>query len=142
MRSALSSARSSAPQAQVRVFADLGITTERDGTLKFDQAKFIEAVGKDGSSVDEILHTFGDAVGGATGIISQYTKFHGELETATQSNTEENDSLNARLARLDQLLERQKEGLQKIFANLEQKIGRLNSTSQSLSALTGGGSSK
>jgi flagellar hook-associated protein 2 len=141
IKQALSGSVSTITGSEVRVFADLGVTTQRDGTLKFDKDAFIKAASKNGPAVEQILHQFADRLGTTEGVVSQYTKFQGIIERAQDANDQETESLNDRLARLERSLEQQKEMMVKIFANLESTMSQLNSTSQSLTSILSGLSS-
>ncbi len=137
IKTALSSA-SFAGESEIKIFADLGIKTERDGTLSFDQDVFNTAVGKNSAAVEDILHSFADAVSTSSGIISEYTRFQGTIDQALDANTEENKRLNESLARLERNLETQKATMEKIFANLESTTARLQSSGEALSGLLAG----
>lgn len=138
LRRALSSSISSVPDSIVRTMADLGITTERDGKLKFDESTFLEAVGKDPQSSEQLLQGFADRIGSAEGTIAQYTRFNGLIDTAKNSNKNENDSINKRLERLEQNLERQRESLNLLYSRLESRVSDLNSQGEALNNILAG----
>lgn len=138
IRAALAGASSDVEGSEVNVFADLGVTTERDGTLKFDSGVFMEAVAKDPNAAEDILQGFADKLGTTNGIISEYTRFQGTIDRAIEANSEENESISDRLARLERSLEQQREMMNKIFANLEQTISRLNSDGDALVSMIAG----
>lgn len=142
IRGALSSSRSNVVGSKVQIFADLGVTTERDGTLKFDEAAFRDALTKEPIASQRLLESFADTTGSINGVIQQYTKFKGLIDTAIDSNTEETESLNERIARLDRNLEQQRASLQRVFSNLESTTSRLQSGGQALSGLIAGLSAK
>lgn len=121
--------------AKVRVLADLGITTQRDGTLGFDEKIFTEALGKDPAAANEILSNAADKLGSASGVISGFTKYQGQIDIALSSNEKENESVQDRLDRIEQSIARQTESLRLLFANLESTIGRLNSQSSAISQI-------
>jgi flagellar hook-associated protein 2 len=137
IKTALSSASFSG-ESEIKIFADLGIKTERDGTLSFDQETFNNAVSKDSGAVGDILNSFADSVSTSSGIISEYTKFQGTIDRAIDTNNDENTSLNEKLARLERSLETQKETMEKIFANLESTTARLQSSGEALSGILAG----
>jgi flagellar hook-associated protein 2 len=137
IRSELSETVASGGSA-VRVFSDLGITTERDGTLKFDSAKLQQAVSTEVASVSTIFSTFADAVAATAGVINQYTRFNGLLDISIEANKTSIDNLNERIAYAEEQLERQAEQLRARFARLEATMGKLQSQQSSLtSALAG-----
>ncbi len=135
LKSALRLSNSDVEGSSVRIFADLGVKTNQDGTLSLDQAKFSEAVAKDPVAVSNVLQKFADRVGATGGVISEYTKFQGTIDTAVKSNTSENDTMSDRLARLEANLEKQSENLKLTFSKLEERISQLNSNASALTSL-------
>jgi flagellar hook-associated protein 2 len=122
----------------VQVLADLGITTERDGTLKFDSSKLQEAISSEVNSVSEVLASFADATATTGGIINQYTRFNGLLDLSINANKTTIDDLNQRIADAEAQIERQAESLKARYARLESLMGKLQSQQSSLtSALAG-----
>jgi flagellar hook-associated protein 2 len=122
----------------VRVFADLGITTERDGTLKFDSAKLQEAISSEVASVSKVFSAFADATATTSGVINQYLRFNGLLDTAMDANKASIDDLNKRISDAEARLDRQAEQLKARYARLESMMGKLQSQQASLtSALAG-----
>ncbi len=133
----LSEASSSSGVA-VTSFAEMGLSTNRDGTLSFDEDDFIEAVGEDPTGVAEVLTDFADAIGGNDGLINQYTKFDGFIDVAQEANNNETDNLNAAIAQLDRQNDKLRENLEGQFARLESISSELQNRSASLnSALAG-----
>ncbi len=135
IRSVLTSSVSTIEGSEVTIFANLGVTTARDGTLEFDETVFNEALAKDPTSVGQILNSFGDGLATANGVIEGYTKFQGQIDSSITSNTSQNDSTQNRLDRIEQLIADQEANLRKVFASLEVTISRLNSQSESLLSL-------
>jgi len=122
----------------VRVFADLGITTERDGSLKFDSTKLQTAISAEVSSVSEIFSAFADATATTSGLINQYTQYNGLLDTAYNANKTSIDDLNQRIEEAEKQLDRQAEQLKARYARLESTMGRLQSQQSSLTAALAG----
>lgn len=133
LRGALSS--SSASGGLLNTLADLGISTERDGTLKFDAAKFKEGVAKDPESVRTITRNLGETLAGVDGTIAQYTRFNGLIDIAEQSNQSLIDSYNSKVSDLEKALAQQEQLLTAQYARLESVIGKMNSQQSSLSSL-------
>jgi flagellar hook-associated protein 2 len=122
----------------VNVFSDLGITTERDGTLKFDSAKLQEAISAEVTSVSSIMSAFADATAMTSGVLNQYTRFNGLLDISINANKTTIDDLNERIADAEAQLERQADMLRARYARLESTMGKLQSQQSSLtSALAG-----
>jgi flagellar hook-associated protein 2 len=120
------------------VFADLGITTQRDGTLKLDTAKLQEAISAEVGSVSTILQSFADTTALTTGTTDQYTRFNGLLDIVTQANQTTIDDLNKRIAEAEAQIQRQADQLKARYARMESQMGKLQSQQSSLpSALAG-----
>ena len=119
----------------VKILADLGITTERDGTYKFAEDDFNKAMSTDPVAVDQILRKLGDSLGSTTGILYNYTKFQGSFDQALLANDEERKTLNARIQRSEESLTKQQEMLKRQFASLESTVSQLNSNGAALLSL-------
>ncbi len=133
LRDSLRGASSSSGTA--RVLADLGITTERDGTLKFDTDTFQDAIDNDSQGVQTILETLGEDLASVNGTISQYTRFNGLIDVQESSNQSQISTLNDRIADIEASLAKQEENLVSRYARLEGLIGQLNSQQTALSSL-------
>jgi flagellar hook-associated protein 2 len=137
LRSALSSTVASGGSA-IRIFSDLAITTQRDGTLKFDSTKFQTAVATEPSSASEILQDFADRAAGTGGTIDVFTRFNGLLDISVNSNKTLISDLNNQIAEAEKQIARTEDNLRARFARLESQIGRLQQQQSSLtSALAG-----
>jgi flagellar hook-associated protein 2 len=123
----------------VRVFADMGVSTERDGSLKLDIQKFTDALARDPNGANELLHSFGDKLGTADGVIDNFTKFQGQFDISKDANDSEIDTLQERIDRVEQSIEKQSATLKLIYANLETKVSRLTAASNALSGIIAGG---
>ena len=132
IRSALASVSAGEADSPIRVFADLGVTTDRDGTLKFDAEKFQQAIVEDPTAVEDLLSGFADRVASTNGVVAQYTKYQGHIEIAKSANDDENSSINDRIERLEAYLDKQTEYMRQMFARLESTMSRLNSDSETL----------
>lgn len=119
---------------EIRIFADLGITTERDGTLKFNSTVFNQALSSDPNAVNTILKKFADTTALTNGTIDQYTRFNGLIDSARNSNTESIKTLNERIAQAEAAILRQESIMRQRFARLEQTIGAMQSQQQALSS--------
>ncbi|RMG44420.1 MAG: hypothetical protein D6719_01810 [Candidatus Dadabacteria bacterium] len=123
---------------QIKIFADLGITTERDGTLKFDTDTFEQALSDEPDSVKNILQNFGDTAAVTNGTIDQYIRFNGLIEVVTKGNTQRITDLNKQISEAEKSILRNEELTRQRFARLESLIGQLQSQQQALtSALAG-----
>lgn len=144
LRSALASARyvatngSGTQTNEVAIMADLGITTERDGTLKFNTDTFKTALSNEPLSVSNILTDFADDVARSQQVIDQYIGFNRVFDTTINSNKETITNLNKRISEAEAVIAKQEESMRAQFARLEATIGKLQGQQNSLtSALAG-----
>lgn len=122
----------------VRIFADLGVTTERDGTLKFDSAKFNESLDQESTSVEAILLAFGDLAGTTGGTIDQQIRFGGLIDNAVNNNKTQIEDLNNRIAQAEASILKNEETMRARFSRLESLTSQLQSQQAQLtSALAG-----
>lgn len=122
----------------VRILADLGITTERDGTLKFDETKFKNSLSSEPTSVNEVMKLVGDRLAPTGAVIDVIIRFNGSIDTSIRSNKDLISSLNDQIAQAEAALARTEESMRAQFARLESIVGRLQQQQQSLtSALAG-----
>jgi len=135
IKSAITEAQATSGR-EVNVFADLGITTQRDGTLAFDKDKFLDGLAKDPIGSAQILNDAADKLSSTDGVITQYTRFQGIIESSKTSNEQKNKFLQDRIDSIEASIEKQTQSLKLLFAGLEQKISKLNSASSSLGVLS------
>lgn len=122
----------------VRIFSDLGITTQRDGTLALDSTKLQTAISGEPSSVSSILQSFADTSSGTGGTIDVYTRFNGLIDISTNSNKTLITDLNNQITEVERQITRTEDEMRARFARLESTIGRLQQQQSSLnSALAG-----
>jgi flagellar hook-associated protein 2 len=136
-RNQMSSATSTAGQ-EVKSLAQMGIVTNRDGTLTLREDEFKSAVQKDIVGATGTLNNFADKVAGIGGSIYQYTKFNGMIDIAMQSNNNQIESISRAIAQLDRQTDKIRQGLTLRFANLESTTGRLQSQQQALTGILAG----
>lgn len=143
LRSALAAIRVSS-SSTVAILPDLGITTQRDGTLAFDETKFKSAIATDPTSVNQITMTLGDKFGytyksdTGNGIIDSITRFNGTFDISLNSNKTLIDNLNDQIAEIEAQIAQTESNMRSQFSQLEATIGRLQSQqSQLTSALAG-----
>jgi len=125
----------------VRIMADLGITTDRDGTLKFDSAVFKTALSTDPNATNTVFKTFADKVATTVqpnsldpGVIEQYSRFNGIIDSAQTGNTDQVKSLNEQIAVAEASILKQEETMRRRFSRLEQLIGGMNAKQSALTA--------
>lgn len=119
----------------VNILADLGITTQRDGTLAFDEDTFEEAVSNDEEGVRIVLEDLGETTASTDGTIAQFSRYNGLIDITTTSNTSEITSIQSRITDLERSLAQQEESLTARFAALERIIGGLTSQQNALSSI-------
>lgn len=97
----------------VRALADLGVQTNRDGTLGIDAAKLSAAIQREPSSVDAVFTTTTTGLGDVVAaLVEQYTNPSQGLLTARK------DGLNQSIRRMDATLEQMNVRLEHYKANL------------------------
>lgn len=124
--------------SSIRVFSDLGITTQRDGTLKFDTTQLQKAISSEVSSVSAVLQEYADKTALTSGIIDQYIRYNGLLDLTTQANQTTIEDLNKRIAEAEAQIQREADNLKARYARLESQMGRLQSQQTSLTAALSG----
>lgn len=134
LRSDISTAKATAENS-IRIFADLGITTERDGTLAFKSETLEAALDQDANAVNEITISLGDSMGLTGGTIYSYTRLNGMIDVSINSNNTQISDLNDRIARAEELILKTEENMRARFARLEATMSELQSTSSSLTSL-------
>jgi len=122
----------------IRMFADLGITTEKEGTLAFDPAKLEEALSSEPESVNNILKNFADTVATTAGSIAQFTQFNGLFDTTVKGNEKQVSNLNDRIARAEASILRQEQMMRQRFARLEAVMGEMQNQQAALTAALSG----
>jgi flagellar hook-associated protein 2 len=136
LRTAVSSTQAPSGSA-VRVFADLGIATQRDGTLSFDATKFRAAVTSEPSSVETLLKTFADQIGLTGGTIDNYTRFNGLIDGVENGNKLSIDNSNKRISEAEKVITQAEDQARARFARFESLMGNLqNQQSRLASALS------
>lgn len=136
-REALSGASAEGGTA-VRSIAEMGISTNRDGTISLDENKLKAAIASDPIGVGQVLNEFADAASGVSGTIYQYTRFQGFIDSAIQANKDQVQVLDEAIAQLDRQTDKLRERLEKQFARLEAVTAELQSTQNALSGILAG----
>lgn len=132
------SGASSSNGTAVRSISEIGISTNRDGTLTFDSDVFKSAVANDPTGVGEVLNSFADSAAGVSGSIYQFTSLDGFFDQAQQANTDQINNLNASIDQLDRQTDALRDRLTKQFANLESITSKLQNQQQALSGVLAG----
>ncbi len=134
-----SSPSSSAGSGSVySVLAQIGITTNRDGTLNFDQATFQAELSSHGSDVAKLLAGSDGAKGVADRLadyINAATQSGGLIDIHNNALTDQLNTLQDRIAAGQRNLDSFQATLQKQFTNLETLVQSLKSQGSFLSAI-------
>lgn len=136
MRTALSGS-SYASGSEIKVLSDLGITTQRDGTIKFDSTVFSTALSKEPVSVREILENLGNATSALAaddGKLDYFTRFNGIIDLAVKANKESIENINDQIADAELFILTQIDSIRRRFSTLEATVGRLQNQQNALTS--------
>jgi flagellar hook-associated protein 2 len=120
---------------RVKILADIGITTARDGTLEFAEDKFSEALAAEPSSVESLLSDFADKNTFTGQTISNFTRFGGLFDITINSQQTRITSLGESITEAEAFIARQEQNLRARFSRLESLIGGLQSQQNALSGV-------
>lgn len=126
---------SPAVSGSLKVLADLGVTTQSDGTLKVDSTKLDKAIAADFSAVSNY---FTGDTGLATRLnekLKPYTDSKGILETRTDALEASNAKVDKEKIALQTRMAALSERLYKQFNAMDAMFGQLSATSNSLTQL-------
>lgn len=122
-----------ASDAAYRSGAEVGLKTERDGTLGFDSTAFLAAVDKDPGAVEAV---FNKAYSAFQTYAAQVTSpGSGNLASILQSIETQNARLSTQIASTQTRLDRRREALQMQFSRMESLVGQMQAAGQSLGSL-------
>ncbi|HEX5657232.1 MAG TPA: flagellar filament capping protein FliD [Polyangiales bacterium] len=124
--------------SSMQMLSAIGVSTNRDGTLTLDDAKYSKAVAKDYEGVASMLTGRTDG----TGLMKQisdgllgYTKTGGTLSIKLDNLTKRNKLIDSQISTMQTRIDKYKENLQKQFTALEETMSNLNSQGSSLSSI-------
>jgi flagellar hook-associated protein 2 len=137
LRSTLSASKVSG--TTVNILADLGITTNRDGTLDFDEERLKEALADEPTKVSDLLANMADRLATTGGVIDQFTRYNGLIDATINSQRDLITDYQKKISETEGRLSARESQLTSQFARLESLIGNLQSQQNSLSSLLGGG---
>ena len=112
----------------------MGITLNKDGTLHFDSAKFLNALNTDFKDVKKVLvETTTGAGDGFLSLmhsdINQMTSNNGEIELEKNYINDKIDSLDNQIDTIQKQLDQERTMLTLTFAQMDEYIGSLKSQS-------------
>ncbi len=121
----------------IALFSQIGITSDRDGKLTFNQSKFEEQLGADESAIGAL---FADATQGiAKRLDTQIDVFTSSTDGLIKARRDGYDRLikdtQSRIDQGEQRLIRTQASLETRYANLESLLGRLQSQGSALSSI-------
>lgn len=128
------SAATAASGTAVTSISEIGISTNRDGTLSFDEEDFLDAVAADPLGVTEVLNDFADTTSGVGGMLYQYTRFQGFIDISQTSNQSQIDNLNRSIENLERQADKTRSSLTQRFARLESISAELQSQQGALTS--------
>lgn len=135
LRGAFSSASTSG--ANVSILADLGIITNRDGTLEFKEETFQDVLSKEPDAVKNLLAGVADRIATTGGVIDQFTRFNGLIGTTINSQNDLVSQYQKEIVETESRLSLKENQLNARFAKLEGIIGKLQNQQSSLSSILG-----
>ena len=115
--------------------ASLGVTTNRDGTLEFDEDKFQKAVSSNPSKAAETLTNLADKVSGVKGVTYSYTGYGLGIDSEVSGNETEISQLNDTISRVDKIGTEREQAILKQFSGLEGLMAKLNNEASLISSL-------
>jgi len=128
----------SSSSGAVQSSGDLGIITNRDGTISIDMEKFKSAVSSDSTGATDLLRNFADASAGVSGFIYQYTTYQGFIDGAQSSNLSQIDNINSSIEQLERSAEKMRQRYTLTFARLESVTAELQRKQAELTSALGG----
>ena len=135
LRSVISSMRSDESGTTVHSFAELGISTQKDGTFSLDRTKLVAAINKDPTSCDNLLSKFADRLGSVNGVINKFTQYQGVIQSTQDSNASSSTSLQSKIDRMERSIEAQAASMRMTYANMEATFSRLQSSGNALNSM-------
>lgn len=119
----------------VRVLADLGVTTQKDGTLKVDSDKLGKAISADFDGIAAYFTGDDGLAARLSNNLKAYTDGNGILEQRTDSLQSTLDKVDKQKAELTTRMTALSERLYKQFNAMDALVAQLKSTSDSLTSL-------
>ncbi|MFK1549202.1 A-type flagellar hook-associated protein 2 [Pseudomonas aeruginosa] len=125
----------------IRMLADMGITTKKDGTLEIDDKKLDKVLQDNFQSVSSLFTGDSGLMKRLDAKLTPYTQTGGVLQQRLDGLQETIKSVDTQREALDRRVEQLQDRLLKQFTAMDQLVGQLNQTSsrmaQALSSLPG-----
>jgi flagellar hook-associated protein 2 len=119
----------------VRVLADLGVSTQKDGTLKVDADRLGKAVTNDSDAISAYFTGDSGLAARLAGKLAAYTEGNGILEQRTESLQSTLNKVDKQKTELTTRMAALSERLYKQFNAMDALVGQLKSTSDNLTSL-------
>lgn len=116
----------------LRALADLGITTQKDGTLKLDSAKLDTVIATDFDKVAGYLSGDKGLIGRLNGLIDGFTRTAGVLAQRQQGLQSTISGIDKQRTALDLRIAKVQERLVAQYSAMDSLVARLKKTSESL----------
>jgi len=121
----------------IRVLADMGITTQKDGTLKIDDTKFDAVMKDDFDSLGQFFTGAQGLMSRVTGKIDAYTQTGGIIEQRQKALDATRTDIKKQTEDLNSRVEKMQARLLAQFNAMEKLVGQLNGTSSQLDSALG-----
>jgi flagellar hook-associated protein 2 len=126
---------------------DLGITYQREGLLKFDQAKFESALAEDYKSVSQVLNGIYGEKGKTDGFIDNLERTvqqllaqpNGALTSRSKGLKSNIDQIDRQIANRQRMIDQKEEILKARFSRLEETISRIQGQGAGVAGMAGPG---
>lgn len=126
IRAAISSASSTDGSVSL---ASLGISTQRDGTLKFDRQQFEDAFEDNAEGAAQAFSALADRLTGTSGTLHGFTGYGLAIDQAQEQNNEEISRLNKTIEDVERQASAREDAILKQFTSLEGLLAKLNADS-------------
>lgn len=118
----------------LKVLSDIGVTTQRDGTLKLDSAKLDAAMNADYEGIAGLFTGQGGLAARLSGKLKPYSDAGGILQQRHEALTGTISAIDKQKLDLDRRVASLQERLYKQFNAMDRLVGQLSNTSSSLLA--------
>ena len=120
MRGIVGGAVSSVVTGNPKVLSDIGITTNKDGTLALsDTTKFTDALNSDARKVSDLFNSSGGIAVQVKSLMDTFVKTGGQIETSRTNVNNQITSLTSQIKRFDEQLDKKVDAYAEEFARLQ-----------------------
>jgi flagellar capping protein FliD len=116
----------------IQALAQLGITTQKDGTLKIDDTKLTTALDSNFEQVSEYLAGDNGLMGRLEANVNNYLKSDGVLDQRTKALQSTLSNIDDQREALDMRIAKVQDRLVAQYTAMDQLVSRLQKTSESL----------